>query len=51
MRMLQLIVLMVPAIIAGLLASDVWHLSPGTTILVGFPPAMALIIWAMIVSE
>ena len=51
MRMVQLVVLLVPAVIGGVLASNTWNLSTDSTMFMGLPPALALIGWAVIVSE
>jgi len=51
MRMAQLVVLLVPAVIGGLLAGHAWNLSTDGAMFMGLPPALALIGWAVIVSE
>ena len=51
MRMLQLWILLVPAIVGGSLAAHVWNLPTELRMLVGLPPALVLIVWAGLASQ
>ena len=51
MRMFQLIVLLVPTVVGGLLGGHIWNLSTNAALFMGLPPLFALLIWAGSVSE
>ena len=51
MKMLQLIVLLVLAVVGGTLAGHVWNLPVNQALFMGLPPALALIVWAIINSD